>query len=153
MSQVWCSRLQCESISCVNLLSNLLWKLQLPEVKAGLEIRRMSLCHEHLQVCIFPLPLTVKQQVSSCTQASRIFIPSPSFLNHQPESSLLLLDVPTATDDACNKMEKDWGKAWDLCNPRHRLGKGWEKFHPAVRKKKGLESCFTIRILKGFHSY
>lgn len=101
-------------------------------------MKRMSLCHEHIQICISPLPLTkssVKQQTLSWTQASRIFFPSPGFLNYQSESSLLLLDVPTGTDDTCNKMEKDWGEAWDWCNPWP--GKGWEKFHPAVRKKRG----------------
>lgn len=133
-----------------------MWKLQLPAEKSGLEIRRTSLCHEHILIYISPLPLTkssMKQQALSQTQASRIFFPSPSFLSHQPESSLLLPDVPTGKDDACNKMEKDWGEAWDWCNPWHWPGKGWEKFHPAVRKKKRPESCFTIRILKGFHSY
>lgn len=138
MSQVWCSRLQCESISCVNLSSNLLWKFQLPAEKAGLEIRRMSLCREHVQICISPLPLTkssVKQQALSWTQASRIFFPNPSFLSHQPESCLLLPDVPTG-HRCCLQNGEGLGRSLGLVQPLALAGEGMEEISSCCQGKK-----------------
>lgn len=118
-SQVWCSRLHCESISCVKLsyYGNCSFQQKKQGWKWGEWVYVMSTYRS-----VFPLFLWQRaQQASSQTQASRIFIPSPSFLSHQPESSLLLLDVPTGTDDICSKMEKDGEKL----GTGAMLGIGW----------------------------
>lgn len=62
------SKMNSETISCVNLPLNLLQKLQLPVDKGGLERRRMSPSHAHIQTYVSPLSLaktSVWQQASS----------------------------------------------------------------------------------------
>jgi len=84
----------------------------------------MSLCHDDIKVYISPISLAktpVRQQASSWIQASRLFFPSPRFFRVIRLNCLLLPRVPVGKDDACNKMEKDWGEVWDW----HLHKQGW----------------------------
>lgn len=74
-------KMNCESISWVNFPSNLVQKSQLPVEKAGLEMRRMSPCHDHIQIYISPFSCKVLRQVASfLLDSSRLCFPSPRFL-------------------------------------------------------------------------
>ncbi|KAK4820156.1 hypothetical protein QYF61_020531 [Mycteria americana] len=53
----------------------------------------------------------------SSSISSHFINPFPGYpvpQSHQAEPSLLLPGVPIGKDDACNKMEKDWGEGWRL---------------------------------------
>lgn len=65
----------------------------------------MSWLHTGLYFTSFSGKALVRQQASFWIPAFRLFFPSPG--------SLLPLGLPMGNDDACNRMEENWGRVWD----------------------------------------
>lgn len=109
--------MNCEGISCANLLLDLLQELQLPLETAGLDTKRMSPRHGHIQARCFTSfsGKHLKQAASFLLDPGFwAFLPQSKVpQGHQPELSPLLACVLISKVDACNKMEEDWGEVWD----------------------------------------